>query len=265
MQGNGEGVIASINEVKSGTVDSIDVIRSSDNFSINSQIYFDNRGTEGSEVESIISSVKGKDVNYLECKEDKVVKLTTIQNAYLFADDTLTQPSSGAFGSIVGTVRNDSTIVLRNVNGTFDQTGTFSASIKTFLILLDQRSSYTKGATLSLTDGVNTPIATAEVLEGTTSQNTVQIKVLTGTWIVDDNYFLQSSNLFNTSGTKIVTLTSLSDGLNPFEVNQSVALIETAAPHGLGIGDQVTVDINPDDATTTKTYYLRKGFIRKLF
>ena len=109
-----------------------------------------------------------------------------------------------------------------------------------------------------MTDGVNTPIATAEVLEGTSAQNTVQIKVLTGTWIVDDNYFLQSSNLFNTSGTKIVTLTSLSDGLNPFEVNQSVALIETSAPHGLGIGDQVTVDINPDDATTTKTYYLRK-------
>ena len=174
----------------------------------------------------------------------------------MFADDTLTQPSSGAFGSIVGTVRNDNTIVLRNVNGTFDSTGTFSASIKTFLILLDQRSSYTKGATLSLTDGVNTPIATAEVLEGTSSQNTVQIKVLTGTWIVDDNYFLQSSNLFNTSGTKIVTLTSLSDGLNPFEVNQSVALVETASPHGLGIGDQVTIDINPDDSTTTKTCLL---------
>ena len=258
MQGNGEGVIASIGEVKSGTVDSIDIIRSSDNFSVNSQVYFDNRGTEGSEVESIISSVKGKGVNYLECKEDKVVKLTTIQSAYLFADDTLNQPSSGASGSIVGTVRNDNTIVLRNVNGVFDETGTFSATIKTFIILLDQRSSYTKGATLSLTDGVNAPIATAEVLEGTSSQNTVQIKVLTGTWIVDDDYFLQSSNLFNTSGTKVVTLTSLSDGLNPFEVNQSVALIETAEPHGLGIGDKVTVDINPNDATKTKTYYLRK-------
>ena len=72
------------------------------------------------------------------------------------------------------------------------------------------------------------------------------------------DYFLQSSDLFNTSGTKVVRLTSLSDGLEPFEVNQSVALIETAAPHGLGIGDQVTIDINPDDTTKTKTYYLRK-------
>ena len=258
MQGNGEGVIASVAEVNSGTVDEVEVLRSSANFSINSQVYFDNRGTEGSEVEAIISSVKGKSVSYLESKEDKVVKLTTIQNAYLFADDTLNQPSSGASGSIVGTVKNDNTIVLRNVIGTFDQTGTFSATIKTFTVLLDQRSSYTKGATLSLTDGINAPIATAEVLEGTSSQNVVEIKVLTGTWVVDDTYFLQSSDLFNTSGTKVVRLTSLSDGLEPFEVNQSVALIETGSNHGLGIGDQVTIDINPDDATKTKTYYLRK-------
>ena len=258
MQRNGEGVIAQIADVKQGNVENINIIDTSTNFSINSQIYFDNRGTEGSEVEAIVNSVKGKDVNYLECKENKVVKLTTIQSAYLFADDTLNQPSSGASGSIVGTVKNDNTIVLRNVNGTFDETGTFSATIKTFIMLLDQRSSYTKGAILSLTNGVDAPIAKGEVLEGTSSQNVVQIKVTEGTWIIDNDYFLQSDDLFNTSGTRLVRLTSLSDGLNPFEVNQSVALVETAAPHGLGIGDQVTIDINPNDATKTKTYYLRK-------
>ena len=258
MQRNGEGLVASISEVRSGTVDNIAIADSSRNFSINSQIYFENRGTEGSEAEAIISSVEGRDVNYIECKENKVVKLTTIQNAYLFADDTLNQPSSGASGSIVGTVRNDNTIVLRNVNGTFNDTGTFSATIKTFNILLDQRSSYTKGATLSLTDGINTPIATGEVLAGTTSQNVVEIKVLSGTWIVDDAYFIQSSDLFNTSGTRLVRLTSLSDNLQPFEVNQSVALVETVDSHGLGIGDKVDISINPDDATKNKTYYLRK-------
>ena len=258
MQRNGEGFVAQIAEVKQGNVEQVTIVDSSTNFSINSQVYFDNRGTQGSEVEAIVKSVKGRDVSYLESKEDKVVKLTTIQNAYLFADDTLNQPSSGASGSIVGTVKNDNIIVLRNVNGVFDETGTFSATIKTFTILLDQRSSYTKGATLSLTDGVNAPIAKGEVLEGTSSQNVVEIKVTEGTWIVNDDYFLQSDDLFNTSGTKVVRLTSLSDGLNPFEVNQSVALIETSSPHGLGIGDQVTIDINPDDATKTKTYYLRK-------
>ena len=264
MQRNGEGLVATISEVKSGTVDNINVVDSSRNFSINSQVYFDNKGTEGSEAEAIISSVEGRDVTYIECKENKVVKLTTIQNAYLFADDTLNQPSSGASGSIVGTVKNDNVIVLRNVTGTFNDTGTFSANIKTFNILLDQRSSYTKGAILSLTDGVNAPIATGEVLEGTSSQNVVEIKVLSGVWIVDDSYFIQSDDLFNTSGTRIVRLTSLSDGLEPFEVNQSVALVETADTHGLGIGDNVNISINPDDTAKNKIYYLRKRLYQEV-
>jgi len=255
---NGEGLIATVSDVSSGTIDNIDSVRSSSNFSVNSKVYFDNQGTEGSEIEANVASVKGKSVNYLQSKETKVVKLTTIQTAFLFADDTLRQPSSGASGKIVGTVASDNVIVLKEVVGTFDTTGTFSADIKTFSVLVDQDSSYTEGATLSLTDGVNTPIATAEVLESTNRQNVVKIKVLTGTWIVDEDYFIQSSNLFNTIGSRIVTLTSLSDNLEPFEVNQSVALIETDIAHGLGVGDKVTIDVNPNDVAKTKTYYLRK-------
>ena len=258
MQGNGEGLIAQIEEVTSGTVDRVAVDRSSTNFSVNSKLFFDNSGTQGSDVEALVASVKGEQVNYLQSREDKVVKLTTIQSAYLFQDDTLRQPASGASGSIVGTVTDDNVIVLKNVIGTFNNTGTFSADIKTFLLTVDQDSNYTKGAILSLTDGVNPPIATAEILEGTSRQNTVKIKQLTGTWIVDEDYFLQSSNLFNTSGSKIVVLVSLSDNLEPFEVNQSVALIETTEDHGLAIGDEVKVSIFPDDATKTKKYYIRK-------
>ena len=264
MSRNGEGLIATVSEVKSGTVDGILLDRSSSNFSVNSKLYFDEKGTDGSGAEASVSSVKGKSVSYLESKEDKVVKLTTIQNAYLFADDTLRQPASGASGDIVGTVQNDNVIVLRNVIGTFNNTGTFSADIKTFTLFLDKNSTYTEGATLSLTDGINPPIATAEVLDGSNNQNIIRIKVLTGTWIIDDDYFLQSSDLFNTSGTKIVNLTSLSDNLEPFDVNQNVALIETAENHGLGIGDNVIVDINPDDNTKTKTYYLRKRLYQEV-
>ena len=101
-------------------------------------------------------------------------------------------------------------------------------------------------------------------MDGSNNQNIIRIKVLTGTWIVNDDYFLQSSDLFNTSGTKIVSLTSLSDDLEPFDVNQNVALIETDENHGLGIGDNVVVDINPDDTTKTKTYYLRKRLYQEV-
>jgi len=264
MPRNGEGLVAQINEVKTGFIDSILIDRSSSNFSPNCKIYFDNASTEGNDAEALVETVKGKTVNFLESKEDKVVKLTTIQSAYLFANDTLRQPASGASGNIVGTVTGDNIIVLRNVVGTFNNTGTFSADIKTFQLTVDQDSNYTKGAILSLTDGINPPIATAEILEGTSRQNTVKIKVLSGTWIVDDDYFLQSSNLFNTSGSKIVTLVSLSDNLEPFEVNQSVALVETNEEHGLGVGDEVDISIFPDDSTKVKTYYLRKRLYQEV-
>ena len=140
MPRNGEGLIATISDVSSGTIDNIDVVRSSSNFSVNSKVYFDNQGTEGSEAEANVASVKGKSVNYLQSKDTKVVKLTTIQTAFLFADDTLRQPSSSASGTIVGNVSSDNVIVLKDVVGTFDTTGTFSADIKTFSILLDQDS-----------------------------------------------------------------------------------------------------------------------------
>jgi hypothetical protein len=56
----------------------------------------------------------------------------------------------------------------------------------------------------------------------------------------------------------------LSDGLIPFDVNQNVALVETSSNHNLGIDDQVTIDIFPNDATKTKTYYLRKRLYQKV-
>jgi hypothetical protein len=264
MQGNGEGLLATVDTVKAGTVQGVQVDNSSPNFSVNSKIFFNNDETEGFDAEAIVSSVEGKPVSYLQSKEDKVVKLVTIQSAYLFEDDFLRQPSSNASGQIVGTVQNDNLIVLKNVVGTFDNTGTFSADIKTFTLFLDQDSTYTKGATISLTDGINDPVATGEVLEGTSRQNSVLIKVLSGTWIIDDTYTLRSDDLFNTVGSRIVVFTSLSDNLNPFDVNQSVALIETTDNHGLGIGDRVTIDVNPDDALKTKTYYLRKRLFQNV-
>ena len=47
-------------------------------------------------------------------------------------------------------------------------------------------------------------------------------------------------------------------------VNQSVALVETSADHGIGLGDIVDISINPNDASTTTTYYTRKRIYQDL-
>ena len=56
---------------------------------------------------------------------------------------------------------------------------------------------------------------------------------------------------------------SLSDNLEPFEVNQSVALVVSTENHGLAIGDEVNISIFPDDATKTKNYLSERDYIKQ--
>ena len=103
-------------------------------------------------------------------------------------------------------------------------------------MILDENSSYTKGANLAYTDGVATTIAIGEVLESTASKNTVKVKVTTGDFVVTDDYFIRSSNLIDSVGSKLLSTNSLSAGLNIFTINDHIALLKTNGSHGVGIG-----------------------------
>ena len=121
---------------------------------------------------------------------------------------------------------------------------------------------------MKLTDGAVAQVAFGEVLKTTSASNNVTVKVrtdlgATGTapfyFQTEENladHYLQSSSLSDTTGGRIVSFSSLSDGLEPFVVNQSVALVETSADHGIGLGDIVDISINPNDASTTTTCLL---------
>ena len=282
---NGGNVIAKIKDIKSGSIDEIEVVSSSNNFSIGSELFVDSTGTNGFGAAGNVSLLKGKTVNFLESQQTKATRLEIVRAAYLFAGDSLSQPATGAFGEVVGDVLNDNTVVLRNVQGTFDTTNTFSSSTKVLSLLLNKPSSYTSGSILKLTDGFVAEVAYGEVLETTVESNIVTVKVLTsvdyngdgtpetptGTapfyFETEDNladHYLQSNSLSDTSGTGIITITSLSDGLEPFDVNQNVALVETADNHGVGLDDIVNVSINPDDSTTTTTFFTRKRIYQNL-
>ena len=101
----------------------------------------------------------------MESFESRAVKLVITRDSYVFANDFLRQPGSGAFGTIVGDVRADKTILVRDVNGTFDNSATFSTDIKVVRLAIDKVSSFAQGSTLELTDGIVTTAATGEVLE----------------------------------------------------------------------------------------------------
>ena len=255
---NGVRTLAKIENVTRGTVSSATILSSGSNFSVGGGLVIDNAGTEGLDAAGEIESIKGKTVSSLESQTTKALYIELINNGYLFDGDTITQANTGATGKIVGNVFSNKNFALRAVTGTFNSTDVLSSSTKVLNFILDNKSSYTKGAILSLSDGVAAAVATGEVLETTINQNNVKVKVLTGTFSISTTLFLTSSNLINTTGSKIVSISSLSENLSIFKLQDNVALLTTSSSHGVALGEEIDVDINPSDVSSTTTYYVRK-------
>jgi len=264
IDSNGDLSIAKIEDVQRGTVSSVDILSSTDNFSVGSEVIVNNDQTEGSGAEAKVSSVKGRNVISINSQTNKILLVDLVSTAYLFNGDTITQAITGATGKIVGNVFSANKFALKNVSGTFNKSEVLSSSTKVLSLILDKNSSYTKGATLSLSDGISVAVATGEVLESTTNQNTVKVKVLTGTFSILSQLFLTSSNLIDTTGSKIVSINSLSDNLIIFDIKDNVALLTTSDKHGVGIDEFIDIDINPNDTTTSTTYYVRNRIYQEV-
>ncbi len=249
---NGDSTILKIDEVGRGTVSSVSYLRGGSNFTVGSQLLIDDKGTEGFGAKGEVDSIKGISVNRIESQTNKVQYVYLSEIAYLFDGDTITQGSSQA--KIVGNVFSGTEFAIREVTGTWSDTGTVTSSTEVLSLVLSQNSSYTKGAILSLNDGVNPAIATGEVLETTTDKNTVIIKVTKTGFSVSNVLFLSSSNLLNTPGSKIFAINSLSENIGISSILDNVALLKTNINHGVGEGEKIEVDINPDDTTITTNY-----------
>ncbi len=264
IEKNGDGTYALIESISSGSISSAKVDDSTNTFSVGSQLIVNEEGTAGTGLNASVSSVEGNNVVSLEALETKAIKVDTIDNCYFFAGTTITQTGSGASGQLIGNVFNDNTLILRNVSGNFNKSGLLSSATSVISVLIDQNSSYTKGSSVSLTDGINDPIATGEILETTVSQNSVKIKVNSGSFVINDDYFIKSGNLNDTTGSRIISIQSLSQGIRVNSVQENIAIVETDANHNLTNGDSVEIDIVPDDLETETTYYVRKRYYQKV-
>jgi len=100
--------------------------------------------------------------------------------------------------------------------------------------------------------------ASGTILEKIEQKNSVKIRVENGLFDVDQNYYLESTTLTDTVGSKIFLLNKLSENIPIFAINDNIALVKTSQEHKLSINDKVTVDINPNDAITEKIYYVRR-------
>ena len=71
LPSNGGGFNGVVQDLESGSIDSVEVVESTSTFSVGSELLFDNDGTEGSDVEATVSSVNGQTVSRLDSFETK--------------------------------------------------------------------------------------------------------------------------------------------------------------------------------------------------
>ena len=181
----GQETNAVVDAVQPGGITGVFVNSSSPIFSAGSEVFFESPGGTEVGASGIVSTVKGKDVSSLESQEQKAVKLRLTTPAYLFDGDILTQENTGANGLILGNIVNGTDLVLTNTTGTFNNDDLYTSSTEVLSILLTQDSSYTESAVISWTDGDNV-LATGTVLDGTIRQNSVRLRVDSGSFYALD-------------------------------------------------------------------------------
>ena len=260
---NGSQFFGLIQDVKSGDVTSGYVESSQNNFSPGNNVYLNNAGTGGKDAVVTVKQVTGKNITSIESKQTKATQIKIQESAYLFEGDEISQIDPDgtvvATGDLIGNVFNGSEMVLRNVIGTFNTNLTIDSETLVVTLVLDSDANFTAGATLRLTNDDDEDQATGTILETTSRQNSVKVRVTSqDNFFVTSEYYLRSSNLSDSNRVEIVSVNSLSTDLSPFFVDENIAIVTTDENHNLGKGDKFTVDILPDDASTETTYYVRK-------
>lgn len=258
---NGVDFSGYIQDVKRGNVTSVYVEDSPNTFSPGNIVHINNEGTEGYGSRLVVGSVEGKQISSIESKATLAERILVQESAYMFAGDTVFQDQGDGTvveGELIGDVINSSEFVLRSCNGEFLTNVPLSSSILVVRLVLNADANFTIGATMTLTNDDNEVIAKGVILETILRQNSVKIKVESGEFIPTDDYYLRSTDLSDTNRVQIISVQSLSTNLTPYFVDSNIAIVETEENHNLGDGDEVIVDILPDDDETETTYYVRK-------
>ena len=280
---NGENEVALIENVSDGSISSVTVEDSQPIYGVGSKIYVDDTNSGGSGASGVVSSTYGKPVQSIESVDVKASILTSVTPLYSFAGDIITQASTGASGELLRDTTEETSFVVRNVQGEFksetdittsginssDKSITSSSNIVN--LLLSQDSTYSKDATLSLVEKADTDnvYATGKILTGTTNQNSVRVLVESGDFNSYLNYavgetILKSSDISNTAATEITLVKRLSKDIVIVGAQDNIAILETDGNHNMGEGDVVDIEIDPDETVTESTYWVRRKKFQEL-
>ena len=173
------------------------------------------------------------------------------------------ESEESVFGEVLSDVNDSNILVLKNVQGKFDANKKLSSSIEVINLILDRSCTYTEGAILTLKNKDNQEYASGLVLSGTDRQNSVKLKVLSGIFFSDDNYFIKSSVITDTFIAKVFQYSYISNNLSIVEVDNNIAILTTQTDHKLAVDDIVDIDLIPSNSSLTE-YYVRKKLFQNV-
>ena len=201
-------------------------------------------------VDKSSSYTAGSNISLTNGKQ--VIILSTSNNTVNVASNPFSNNDPIIFSKSFGGIQtNQIYYVINSTATTFKISNSVGGSALTF-------SNVTTPGAVAISEKAN-----GIILETTDVNNTCRIRTLRGNFEIDQNYFLKSTALVDTIGSKIVQKTNLSKNIPVFDLNEQIAILTTDENHSLSVGDKINVDILPE-YNSYRRIYVRKKIYQKV-
>tara|TARA_Y100000361_G_scaffold69963_2_gene61763 strand:- start:512 stop:12706 length:12195 start_codon:yes stop_codon:yes gene_type:complete len=278
----GELLTSRISGVQYGPVTNIEVHSSSGNYTNEDVIYVDTKTTEtGDGLFAAVNEIQGHTVASLSCNSPKNNYLITDKPVFINHEATITQQNSGATASVIGVIEEGDKFVVKNVSGTFNLTDAVDSDTEIYNLTFDGTVVADIGDEVvfsAQSGGVAHEKAIGKVIRNVFDKNTVIVELKfanpteqTST-DTDGNTITLPRDQYSQYGyfsvgdgvalglasATIVDVNSLSKGFKLLDVEDNIAVLRTQDKvHGLAVGDDVIVTVEPNSSISTQKYFVQ--------
>lgn len=290
-ENSGELLTSRVSGVNYGPVTNIEVHNSSVNYTNEDVIYVDNSTNDsGDGLFAAVDQIQGQVVESLSCNSPKNNYFTTDAKLYLNHEATITQENTNATAQVIGQIEENDQFVVKNVTGTFNLTDLVNSNTEIYNLTFNGTVVANVGDEVVLqvqSSGVAHEVAIGRVLRNVFDKNTVIVELqlanpqelttldtdgvttitIPRSSYTEIGYFNVGDGIaLGATSAVIVNVKSLSKGFKLLDIEDNIAVLKTRDKvHGLAVGDDVIVTVEPDASIATQRYFVQTKYYHSLF
>ena len=289
-ENSGELLTSRVSGVSYGPVTNIEVHSSSVNYTNEDVIYVDNSTNDsGDGLFAAVDQIQGQVVESLSCNSPKNNYFTTDAKLYLNHETTITQENTNATAQVIGQIEENDQFVVKNVSGTFNLTDAVNSNTEIYNLTFNGTVVANVGDEVVLqvqSSGVAHEVAIGRVLRNVFDKNTVIVELqlanpqelttldtdgvttitIPRSSYTEIGYFNVGDGIaLGATSAIIVNVKSLSKGFKLLDIEDNIAVLKTRDKvHGLAVGDDVIVTVEPDASIATQRYFVQTKYYHSL-